>query len=102
MMSVDPLSSRSDLPNFRSKVLGRLKRGYFNPFWLINTNAIKDRGEFVTVLCIVNLGRIGSKNLDAAILEPKCNILRQLSWATSDDVCKISAALTSNIDDHAL
>ena len=49
------------------------------PLGLINTDAIEDGGELVTILSTVDLLRIRTKNVHTSLLEAKCDVLRQLT-----------------------
>jgi hypothetical protein len=46
---------------------------------LVYSDTVQDRGEFMTVLSSIDLLWIGPKNFDAAVLEPKSDVLRKLT-----------------------
>ena len=70
---------RGDLPNPGGEFLSSVDAGDLCPCRLINTNTIEDFGELVTVLGIVDHLRISSQNVNTTLLEPKGDVLRELS-----------------------
>lgn len=67
------------VPNTLSECLGGFDGADFGPLRLVNTDLIKDRRELMTVLCLIDILRIRTKNGHTALLQPQRNILRQLS-----------------------
>jgi hypothetical protein len=70
---------RENLPDAGSELLCSIDAGDFGPGRLINADAIEDGRELVTVLGIVNHFRIGSQDVEAVLLEPEGDVLRELT-----------------------
>jgi hypothetical protein len=79
----DPRWEKGYLPNSCSELFGSVDGGYLSPCRLINTDAIENGREFVTVLGIVDHLRIGPQNVETVLLEPEGDVLRELSWNTT-------------------
>ena len=61
-------------------------RGQFLPGGLVDTNAIEDRRELVTVLSLVNIQRVGTQNSGTtALLQTEGNVLGQLATDRDND-----------------
>ena len=68
-------------PNALRELLRGIDGRHFGPLGLVNTNAIKDGRELVTVLCAVDLLRVRTKDIHTCLLQTERNVLRQLSYA---------------------
>ena len=67
------------LPNALSELLRGIDGRDLCPLGLINTDAIEDGGELVTILSAVDLLRVRTEDVHASLLETKCDVLRQLT-----------------------
>ena len=74
------------LPNALSELLRGIDGRDLCPLGLINTNAVQDRRELVTILRAVDLLRVSSKNVHASLLETQRDVLGQLTY-TKLSVC---------------
>lgn len=68
------------LPDLVRKAFCIIHGNYFRPSRLINSNAVKDRGKFMSVLCHVNLFWISSEDVDTTFLKSESDVLGQLSY----------------------
>jgi len=69
-------SRRLHLRNFVGEGLGSFKRSCLGPLRLVNTNLVKNRRELVTIFCVIDLLRVGTKDIDTALGEAKGDVLR--------------------------
>lgn len=66
--------------DFVSKCLGGLETCDLRPFRLVNTNAIENGREFMTILGSVDLLGVSTKDVDAtSLLEAESNVLGKLT-----------------------
>jgi hypothetical protein len=83
VMLVSELSSWNEclkgVPNALRERFRSFNTRHFSPFWLVYANLVEDRGEFMPVLCHIDLLGVRSEHLDATLFEAQCDILRQLT-----------------------
>jgi hypothetical protein len=73
-----------------SELLGLLVRGKLLPGGLVNTNGVEDGRELVSVLSLVDVERVGTKNLGlASLLELEGDVLRQLTADRDNDTGRV-------------
>jgi hypothetical protein len=68
-----------NLPDFLSKFLGGIQTSDFDPFWLVDADAIQYRRKLVTIFSIINLARIGTKDVNSTLFQPQGDILWKLT-----------------------
>jgi len=73
-----------------SELLSSLDRSEFLPRGLIDSDAVKDLGELLSILGLVNIAGISSKDLGtASLLQAESNVLRQLTADRNDNTAGI-------------
>jgi len=74
---------RGNLPDPGGELIGSVNAGDLGPRRLIDTNAIENGRELVTVFSVVDHLRISAQDVNSILLEPEGNVLRELSWDTT-------------------
>ena len=71
-----------DSPDFVGELLSGIKGGDLDPIRLVDSDAIENGRELVSILSVVDHVRVGSEDVDSGLLESKSDVLGELTFET--------------------